>query len=417
MIKRNKCIFLLMSFSFLCRFCPAQQENTKPEKYFSLLQERPDDSYLYDRFYNAWLDTGTIEQLESFLKANLDKRNDTANRLLLAFFYERRGRDAKALELYRNIPAYNSVTVEYLFYKAKAEARNLRFETAISDLVKARKLISLDEIAEKAGKLLGELYIRTNQKDKAAELWNQLLETSNENQELYEDLIELQINEGLFDDALGTSDKLISITKDKYNAVMRSLRKGDIYQYKGDNQKALDVYAQTLEMVGQGSWLENQICSQIEEIFNRDDNTDGLKDYLAGLVKTHPKRTGLKKRLANLLIHMGRADEALEMFQEILKVTPGDKANQKAYVETLTEAGQFDKAITLLEQLFEYNNQDREILINLADLYHRNGQDNKAGATLNRFLALSDRTEYAYLRVGGILEQYRLKDQAQTVYE
>ena len=417
MIKRNKCIFLLMSFSFLCGFSPAQQENTKPEKYFSLLQERPDDSYLYDRFYNAWLDTGTIEQLESFLKANLDKNNDTASRLLLAFFYERQDRDAKALELYRNIPANNSLTAEYLFYKAKAEARNLRFETAISDLVKARKLTSLYEISEKAGKLLGELYIRTNQKDKAAELWSQLLETSNENQELYEDLIELQINEGLFDDALMTSDKLISITRDEYKAVMRSLRKGDIYQYKADNQKALDVYAETLEMVGQGSWLENQICSQIEEIFNRDDNTNGLKDYLEDLVETHPKRTSLKKRLANLLIHMDRADEALEMFREILKVTPGDKANQKAYVKTLTEAGQLDKAITLLEQLFEYNNQDREILISLADLYHRNKQDNKAGAILNRFLELSDRTEYAYLRVGGILEQYKLKDHAETVYE
>jgi tetratricopeptide (TPR) repeat protein len=417
MIKRNKCIFLLISFSFLCGFSPARQENTKAEKYFSLLQDRPDDSYLYDRFYDAWLDAGTIEQLESFLKANLDKDNDIVNRLLLAFFYERQGRDAQALELYRNIPANNSVTAEYLFCKAKAEARNLGFETAISDLVKARKLTNLDEIAEKAGKLLGELYIRTNQKDKAAELWNQLLETSNENQELYEDLIDLQINEGLFDDALRTSDKLISITKDEYKAVMRSLRKGDIYQYKADNQKALDIYAETLEMVGQGSWLENQICSQIEEIFNRDDNTNGLKDYLEGLVKAHPERTGLKKRLAKLLVDMGRDDEALEMLQEILKVTPGDKANQKAYVKTLTEAGQFDKAIALLEQLFEYNNQDREILISLADLYHRNEQDNKVGAILNRFLDLSDRTEYAYLRVGGILEQYKLKDQAETVYE
>jgi len=46
-----------------------------------------------------------------------------------------------------------------------------------------------------------------------------------------------------------TSDKLISITRDEYKAVMRSLRKGDIYQYKADNQKALDVYAETLEMV------------------------------------------------------------------------------------------------------------------------------------------------------------------------
>jgi len=395
----------------------AQPEDAPPDRYFSLLQEQPGNSYLFDRFYNTWLDTKTVEQLGSFLKANFERNNGQAGRLLLAFFYERQGQDVKALELYRDTPARSSLTAEFLFYKAKAEARNLEFETAISDLIEARKLPCLDEVAEKIGQLLGELYIRTNQKDQAAALWKELLATGHENEALYEDLIELQIKEGLFDDALRTSDELISLTQDQYKAVMRRLRKGDIYQYKADTQRALDVYAKTLEMVGQGSWLENQICSQIEQIFNQDDNTQGLRAYLTDLVDASPQRIGLKRRLANLLIHMGQTDEALDIFQEILQVTPGDKAHQWAYVKILTEAGQLDQAIKLLEQLLADNDQDQEMLISLADLYHRTEQDERVETTLQRFLELSDKTEQNYLRVGGMLEQYGLKTQAHTIYE
>jgi len=416
MHRLNRHIILLALLLCSGKLSAAPQEETPSDKYFSLLQQHPGNSYLYDRFYDAWLDTRTLEQLESFLRTNHEKKRDTTARLLLAFFHERQGQDAKALELYRAAPAGQAVGAEYLFYRARAEARNLHFEAAIADLVRARTLPCPEEIAEKTNKLLGELYIRTDRKEEAAELWTQLLAAGSENQELYEDLIELQIKEGLFDEALQSSDQLISITKDPYKAVMRRLRKGDIHQYQADNDKALEVYAEALERVGEGSWLENQICAQIERIFDRDDNTLGLKDYLTSLVKAHPKRTGLKKRLANLLIRTGQADDALAMFQEILKVTPGDKANQKTYVTILTEAGQLDKAIQLLEEQFERDNQDRETLIALADLYHRNEQDEKVAAALDGFLDLSDKTEHAFLRVGGLLERYKLRDQAKAVY-
>ncbi len=395
----------------------AQSDPTPPNKYFPLLLQQPGNSYLYDRFYNAWLDTGTLEQLESFLQTNLETRNDLAARLLLAFFYERQGQDAKALELYRTAPGDRTIGAEYLYYRARAEARHLNLERAIADLVQARTLPCREEMAERIGKLLGELYVRTDQKDKAAALWKQLLDAGSESGETYEDLIELQIKEGLFADALQSSDKLIAITKDPYKAVMYTLRKGDIHQYQADYEKALEVYSEALERVGEGSWLENQICAQIERVFERNDNTEGFRKHLTSLVKTHPKRTGLKKRLAHLLIQAGQTEKALALFQEILKATPGDRANQKAYVKTLTDAGQLDRAIKLLEQLFELDNQDHEILIDLADLHHQNDQDQKVVAALNQFLELADKTEHTFLRIGGLLEGYRLPDQAETVYE
>jgi len=398
------------------RWSLVQAGEDPSDRYFALLQEQPGNSYLYERFYQAWLDTKTVEQLEIFLKANLDRQKDIGSRLLLTLFYERQGQDAKALELARDVPAGSPVTCEYLFHRARIEARNLNFESAISDLVEARGLSCPGQTVEKASRLLGELYIRTNQKDKAAALWRQLLEAGGEHQELCEELIELQIREGLFDDALKTNEDLIGMTRDPYKGVMRRLRQGDIHQYKGDTDKALEVYAETLEMVGEGSWLENQICTQIERVFDRNDNIDGLKDYLAGLVERHPERTGLRRQLAELLLRIGAADEALEMFREILRVTPGDTANQKAYAKVLTDAGQLDKAIELFEQLSERDRQDSEILIQLADLYHRNQQDEHAAARLMRFLDVSDKSEYAYLRVAGLLEQYGLRERAENVY-
>ena len=395
---------------------PAQPDGSSAEKYFTLLQEQPGNSYLYDRFYQAWLDTGTVEELETFLKSHLDQRKDPGSRLLLALFYERQGQDARALELYRAVPAGSQAGSEYLFYRARAEARNLNFDVAIADLVEARKRPGDEEIASKAGKLLGELYIRTGRKDEATALWRQLLKAGDEHQGLCEDLIELQIREGLFDEALRMSDELIALTKDPYKAVMRRLRQGDIHQYKGDTSRALEVYAEALESVGEGSWLENQIYAQIEQVFEREDNITGLKDYLTGLVRGHPERIGLRRRLADLLLQTGATDEALKMFQEIIAVTPGDTANQKAYAKILADAGRLEKAIQLLEQLFERDRQDSELLIGLADLYHRNEQDEQVGTTLARFLGLSDKGEYAYLRVAGLLEQYGLRERAEDVY-
>lgn len=399
------------------RWSPAQAGEDPSDKYLALLREQPGNSYLYDRFHQAWLDTKTVEQLETFLKASLDGQKDIGSRLLLALFYERQGQDAKALELYRDVPPDSPVTCEYLFHRARIEARTLNFESAISDLVEARRLSCSGETVEKASRLLGELYIRTNQRDKAAVLWRQLLEAGGEHQELCEDLIELQIREGLFDDALKTNEELIGMTRDPYKGVMRRLRQGDIHQYKGDADKALEVYAGALEMVGEGSWLENQIYAQIERVFERNDNIDGLKNYLTGLVKRHPERTGLRRRLADLLLQMGATDEALKIFREMLEVTPGDIANQKAYANILADAGQLDKAIQLLEQLFERDRRDSEILIRLADLYHRNQQAEQAATRLRRFLDLSDKSEYAYLRVAGLLEQYGLRERAGDVYQ
>ena len=60
--------------------------NPRAERYFSLLARRPGNEQLFDRFYEAWLDSGTPEGLERVLKEQVDSQPSPAKRLLLAFY-------------------------------------------------------------------------------------------------------------------------------------------------------------------------------------------------------------------------------------------------------------------------------------------------------------------------------------------
>jgi tetratricopeptide (TPR) repeat protein len=397
--------------------CLSQDINPRAKKYYSLLIRQPSSEFVYDRFYDAWLDSGTLEGLEGFLRSQVEQQPNTANRILLAFFCERQGRDIDALALYRAAAQRDPLNGDILLQKARAEVRTLDFDTAITDLGKARKLSLKADLAEKIDKLLGRLYVRTMQKDKAQAIWRQLLQAHPDDEDLMEDLIELQLSEGLYEEAIAFSDQLLQRTRDPYLQVVRRLRKGDLYQYSGKDSQALEVYTRCLDLVGQGTWLENQICAQMEQVFRREDNLTALKDFYARLIEQHGQRVSLKTKLARLLVQMDRTPEALVLLQQILAITPGDKANQVAYVEALVKADQLAKAIEVTEQLVQRHGQDRELLIQLAELYHQNKQAQPASRTLITFLEKSDQTEYVFLRVARILERYSLHTEAAGVYE
>ncbi len=198
---------------------------------------------------------------------------------------------------------------------------------------------------------------------------------------------------------------------------MRQLRKADIYLYSGKNDEALDIYSKSLELVGQGTWLENQICSQIERVFQRQDNVRELEGYWEKLIEDQPQRISVKKRLAQLLLRFSEVDKALDMFQEIVRVTPGDKQNQQAYIEALRNVSQTSRALDLMNELCRQNPDDRELLIQLADLYYLNRDANSVTQTLEKYIEKSDKSEYIFLRVARILENYNYKDDALGVYD
>ena len=116
------------------------------------------------------------------------------------------------------------------------------------------------------------MHVRNGDTEKARTTWNALLEKNPDDEQLQEDLIELQISAGMFEIALATAEGLQKKTKDQYMKVLRRLRIGDIHQRAGERKKALEAYSSTIESVGNSTWIEKEILSQIERVFRREYN-------------------------------------------------------------------------------------------------------------------------------------------------
>ena len=111
------CVVFLLIASF--RLASAQEPTSeKALKYHKLLTSRPEPGYLFDRFYNTWLDESTVDSLESFLKKCAADSQQTSDKLLLAFFYVKKGDDVAALEKFQEALADNPASAASWYHKS-----------------------------------------------------------------------------------------------------------------------------------------------------------------------------------------------------------------------------------------------------------------------------------------------------------
>ena len=138
----------------------------KAMKYYDALTKRPAAGYLFDRFFNSWVDAQTIEELEKFLKEKASATDATTNqRLVLAFFYAKQNEHSRALEQFRLALEKDPGNADAWFQKANAEVRTLDFEAALKDLTKALESKPTAEMTRMIRQLQGRLLARVGKND------------------------------------------------------------------------------------------------------------------------------------------------------------------------------------------------------------------------------------------------------------
>jgi tetratricopeptide (TPR) repeat protein len=157
--------------AFFASAAVAVERHPKALRYHSVLVKRPSPGYLFDQFYNTWLDSGSLDKLREFLARRVEEDKQIADRLLLAFFHAKQGNDLKALEQFRTALADDPSHAAAWFFKAEVEARTLDFDTAIADLERARAAEPDAKLALRIAKLQGRLFARNHQPEKAKAVW------------------------------------------------------------------------------------------------------------------------------------------------------------------------------------------------------------------------------------------------------
>jgi tetratricopeptide (TPR) repeat protein len=406
--------FLFLASALVCFGQSAPPPGSEAEKYHQMLLKRPQAGLVYDRFYSAWMETGTADSLADFLS---HRTTSSADLLLLAIFHDQRGNEAEALKAYTAALERDSKNPRAWLQRAKLEARMMNFETALKSLAESEKGALDAEMSREIGQLRGRWLLRTGKPDAALQAWRDLLKANSDDEDLVEEVVELQLDEGLFAEAETQMLALISKTKDAYAKAVRQLRLAEIQLRAAKKEAALAMMTETLASTGQGTWIEGEVLAQIEALFRRDENLSGLVKELEKLQAAHPQRTALERQRARVLAELGEKDKALATYAALLQKTPGQRDLRESYLDLLARFEQFNEAIAQTNVLLEQSPDDRELLIRLATLQERAKDKAAAKSTLEKYLAARDTAEFDHLRVARLYESWERADDAMQAYE
>ncbi len=386
----------------------------KAQRYYDALRRSPQPGLIFERFCDAWLADRSAEDLEGFLRRQ-SEAGDPADQLILGFYFAREGRNVEAIRVFRETLEHHPGQASAWFFKAEIEAATLDFETALSDLESAAAAGPHDALAADIAELQGRLLVRIGRRDEGLAAWAKLLERRPDDPEVYENLIVIQVEEGLFDPAIETLDRLIERTADPQKKVGRQLWRGDVLQQAGRKNAAITVYEAALDQVGSGGWLERQILSQIEQVYRRDQELDRFAERLAELSSERPGRVELARRRARVLTELGETAESIEQWKALLERVPGDRELRSEFADVLADADRTPEAIDLIEVLLADRPDDGEMRLRLAGLYKKADRDEDAVEQVRAFVDGSDGSLSSVVRAARTLERLELKEPAEAL--
>ena len=406
---RTRILAGFLAASLLAFGNPDTTLNEKTKRYHQLLLKRPESATLFERFVNSWLDNGTKEDLETFLKS--EAKSGTASEWrLLASYQDWMGREELALQAISSALEKEPNSSDLFFARAKLKARLLDFEGALEDLDKLPKGFD-----EEATTLKGTWLARSGKPEKALEAWQEILAAHPDDEELREDLIELQIGEGLYEEAIKTARQLAEVTKDPYQKALRTIKVARVQILAGEQEEGLKTYNLVLEKTGEDSWLEREVLAQVEKVFKREENITGLREFYSQLRQKFPQRVSLRKGLAFQMAANGETDEAIALFREILKITPADLENRQQFISLLENSQRFPLAIEELEFILKTQGDQPELWEHMARLRDLTADPDGLNKALKKVEELRISSAQGLISMAALYDRYHMTEQAEAL--
>ncbi|MBN2703820.1 MAG: hypothetical protein JXR23_06375, partial [Pontiellaceae bacterium] len=402
----------------LVSLCSAQdggrvELSGKAADYYQILLKRPRPGNLFDRFCNSWLEENDLAKLEAFLSENTEPNA----RHLLAFYYERMRESKKASDLYGELIAGAPDDVDLVFYKAGVDADMGFYEQAAEDIGKLVDRENVDEeLLIKALKLQGRCLLRIGKKQEGLAVWQRLLEVSGMDEDVADELTDLLMAEGFYEEALAQCDRMLETERDAYRKVMLRMRRATLLVRMDRRKEAIDGLCEAFASTGQGSWLQRDLLDRIETLYRTADDLMGLANCCEGMLLRWPDNPELRRAYAGSLLACRKDEEALEVARELIRLVPDSQEIKEWYVGVLQDLDRYDEAAAMLEGFLERFPDDNALRLQLASIHQLREDDPKTIEYILAYLEHSKQEAADYLMAARTLARYDLNDEATTIF-
>ena len=409
---RFKLFFALIGIIVAGRLCA---DNEKALKYLKLCVKKPASKYLFNHLYDAWNDD--VISLEQELKKRIEKGNNATCEHLLVKLLEKEGRDVEALKLSKKLLRKNPDNPDLLLCKARLEFNEHDYDECIKDL---KRILKNDKLSEKnrveVNKMLGRSWLRLDKEKEALAVWERIY-ADNPEYELGEDILQLLLDEGLYEEANKFCGQLLKNTKDKFRQLKLNIKIAEILRLKGSRKKALAAYHKILIQTGNGSWLEKEIFSRIVRIYQTAGDNEGLLKFTNKFLSENKARSAVRLRYIDLLFTAGKKNEAIKTYKVLIKKAPLNKDYRIGYAKMLVRLKKFEQAAEVYGQLVKRFPKNSELLFSKAMVEIKANNKKAVLTDIKAFLTLNPTGEYPYIRAAKLLEKAKMDKEAGEFYQ
>ncbi|MFK7857282.1 MAG: tetratricopeptide repeat protein [Granulosicoccus sp.] len=240
----------------------------------------------------------------------------------------------------------------------------------------SRRWINLDPDNTEAPQILGQALLRQDKNDEVAQLFSDLLKTSDDRRKTLRDIqFELQRNE----------DPLTSVS------VMQSLVK----QYGNESEAHLGL---------------------ARALITNGDNDAALESVEAA-VRLSPRDTDSLLLRAQILSGTGSPDEAFASLEAALEANPDDAQLRLGYAQLLAASGRYDDIGALLDRIHNDSGSDPDTLLTIGLLAIESRRIDQAQRFLEQLLASGEHSDQANFYLARIADDQQNFDTAISYYD
>jgi tetratricopeptide (TPR) repeat protein len=396
------------------------------DRFLAILERNPRRSTSLDRAYDYYAATGDSETLITrYSEKIIDSPEDANLWLVLGLLHSERGDSGEAIAAFRQAETVDPTNALASYYLGEALVPTGLLMDAAEALERAveREPVGRGDMLD-ALQLLGKVYGRLGEDEKASTVWDKLEEAFPNDQDVLEQLAETLRTEQCWDEALVRYERLIaSEGNDPYARARWVMAAAAIKDDLGRKSEAISDYESLLDILDPDNWMYESVRDRIEETFLRQNDLAGLAQYYERRLASGSRDVDAMRRRARLLVRLGRNDEASEMLDSAIALAPSSADLRLARIDLLVAEDDFAKAAAAYEALDELdpNNPDYiqqwGMLLLLDEDQEESSRKAAAGAVWKRLIDAHPEDARTVVFVADLIAEAGLDDEALALYE
>jgi tetratricopeptide (TPR) repeat protein len=392
------------------------------DQYQEIIKLEPDnvdDHLLLGRLYRL---NNDLRKAESEFKIAVKLQPDSEEAVTtLAYLYNEEGDTARAAETLSSVPDAGRSAKLYSALGYTYEQRK-EYKQAIGAY---RKAIELDRDNLDAIRGLAQNLLNDGQTDAALEQYKIIAEANPEDAQTYLRMAEIYRRNGKFDLALENLKKAESMVQDSMEVPYNMAA---VYQAQGRYDDAAQILQDLVKKTDKPDNNYSQSEKNNRAVFlerlgtvYRDNNNEQLA--IETFQKMLPLGDDNAERGYQQIIDTYREakqwQKATDAAKEATLKLPNDRGLKMVYAAQLADMGQVDAGLAQVKSLLDGTAQDRDVYINLAQMYTRLKRWPDAEAALDKAAQLSTKEEdkeYVEFLRGSTYERQKKYDQAEETF-